>query len=253
MKKRVLSALMVLCMVLTLLPVSAFAVEQKDDYLGGVSLSVGTPKNHLHADPLDVGTFTATVGNTDSYQRLPRLTSYCPRCYDIVLEAIPEYYMVPQVGSYSLSKEGVIDNCSFSLAYSKSMSGYPCLQFNYDAVGAGITEVDLTVYYNFNDPGIAGNDFKACGTCGQWITVQSNRNWYEQTIHFTVTVKDDAKYTVTYTDGVDGEAVFADQKYEGLFAGTDTPAFNMTGITADKNGNPARQDYVFVSWNPTVA
>ena len=160
MKKRLLSVLLTLTMVLTLLPVSAFAVEQKDDYLGGVSLSVGTPKNHLHADPLDVGTFTATVGNTDSYQRLPRLTSYCPRCYDIVLEAIPEYYMVPQVGSYSLSKEGVIDNCSFSLAYSKSMSGYPCLQFNYDAVGAGITEVDLTVYYNFNDPGIAGRKYR---------------------------------------------------------------------------------------------
>ena len=30
MKKRVLSALMVLCMVLTLLPVSAFAVDTKD-------------------------------------------------------------------------------------------------------------------------------------------------------------------------------------------------------------------------------
>ena len=190
MKKRLLSAFLVLAMVLTLLPSAALAVEQKDDYLDGVSLNVGTPRNYLHMDALSAGTFTATVGETVSYQRLPRLTSYCPRCYNVVLDAIPEYYMVPQVGSYSLTKTGVIDNCSFSLAYSKSMRGYPCLQFNYDAVSAGTTQVELTIYYNFNDPGIAGTDYKACGTCGQWITVNSNRNWYKQTIHFTVVVQD---------------------------------------------------------------
>ncbi len=49
-------------------------------------------------------------------------------------------------------------------------------------------------------------------------------------------------YTVTYTDGVSGEA-FEDQVYSDLLSGLDTPAFN---------GTPARKDYVFMGWNPAV-
>ena len=52
------------------------------------------------------------------------------------------------------------------------------------------------------------------------------------------------KYTVTYTDGVDTEEVFADQVYGNLLSGTTTPAFN---------GTPTRTDYVFVGWKPEVA
>ena len=52
------------------------------------------------------------------------------------------------------------------------------------------------------------------------------------------------KYTVTYTDGVDGEEVFADQVYNDLLSGTATPTFN---------GTPTRDGYVFVGWNPAVA
>lgn len=51
-------------------------------------------------------------------------------------------------------------------------------------------------------------------------------------------------YTVTYTDGVDGEEIFADQVYSGLQAGTATPAFN---------GTPMRDDYKFAGWHPAVA
>ena len=50
------------------------------------------------------------------------------------------------------------------------------------------------------------------------------------------------KYTVTYTDGVKGKA-FADQVYDNLLSGTDTPAFN---------GTPTRKGYTFVSWTPKV-
>ena len=49
-------------------------------------------------------------------------------------------------------------------------------------------------------------------------------------------------YTVTYTDGVKGKA-FADQVYDNLLSGTDTPAFN---------GKPTRKGYTFVSWTPKV-
>ena len=52
------------------------------------------------------------------------------------------------------------------------------------------------------------------------------------------------KYTVTYTDGVDGEEVFADQVYRDLRSGTATPAFN---------GTPTRTDYFFAGWEPEVA
>ncbi len=51
------------------------------------------------------------------------------------------------------------------------------------------------------------------------------------------------KYTVTYTDGVDGVEIFKDQVYADLTAGTATPAFN---------GTPTRVGYVFAGWNPAV-
>ena len=51
-------------------------------------------------------------------------------------------------------------------------------------------------------------------------------------------------YTVTYTDGVDGEEVFADQVYGDLLSGTATPAFK---------GNPTRDGYVFDGWKPAFS
>ena len=51
-------------------------------------------------------------------------------------------------------------------------------------------------------------------------------------------------YTVTYTDGVDNEEIFADQVTSGLSAGTATPAFN---------GTPTRDGYTFKGWLPEVA
>ena len=52
------------------------------------------------------------------------------------------------------------------------------------------------------------------------------------------------KYTVTYTDGVEGEVVFADQVTENLYYNQDTPAFN---------GTPTRTGYTFAGWEPEVA
>ena len=51
------------------------------------------------------------------------------------------------------------------------------------------------------------------------------------------------KYTVTYTDGVDGEEIFKDQVYTVEF-GKATPAFN---------GTPTRDGYKFTGWTPAVA
>lgn len=61
---------------------------------------------------------------------------------------------------------------------------------------------------------------------------------------FTVTCDGDSSYyTVTYTDGVDGVVVFADQMYY-VPAGSQTPAFV---------GTPKRAGYVFTGWDPAVA
>ena len=69
---------------------------------------------------------------------------------------------------------------------------------------------------------------------GAWTVVGSNG--------VTFNVSCEQKYTVTYTDGVDGEVIFADQvSYKK--PGEKTPAFN---------GKPTRKGYTFVSWTPKV-
>ena len=50
------------------------------------------------------------------------------------------------------------------------------------------------------------------------------------------------KYTITYTDGVDGEEVFPDQTYT-VESGKPTPAFN---------GTPTRDGYTFAGWDREI-
>lgn len=51
-----------------------------------------------------------------------------------------------------------------------------------------------------------------------------------------------SRYTVTYTDGVDGKA-FKDQVHPDLVVGTITPKFD---------GTPTREGYTFTGWSPAV-
>lgn len=51
--------------------------------------------------------------------------------------------------------------------------------------------------------------------------------------------------TVTYTDGVKGEEVFADVVYKDIPYGTSTPAFGTK--------DPTRKGYKFLGWEPVVA
>ena len=53
--------------------------------------------------------------------------------------------------------------------------------------------------------------------------------------------EDEETYTVTYTDGVDGEEIFPDQVFDGLLVGLDVPAFE---------GTPMRDGYTFTGWSP---
>ena len=69
---------------------------------------------------------------------------------------------------------------------------------------------------------------------GAWTVVGSNG--------VTFNVSCEQKYTVTYTDGVDGEVIFADQvSYKK--PGEKTPKFR---------GTPTRTGYKFIGWEPAV-
>ena len=70
---------------------------------------------------------------------------------------------------------------------------------------------------------------------GAWTVVGSNG--------VTFNVSCEQKYTVTYTDGVDGEVIFNDQVYYKK-PGEKTPAFR---------GTPTRTGYKFIGWEPAVA
>ena len=52
-----------------------------------------------------------------------------------------------------------------------------------------------------------------------------------------------SRYTVTYTDGVDGEVVFEDKVFSDLVVGTRTPDFGEA---------PTRAGYTFKGWTPAI-
>lgn len=68
--------------------------------------------------------------------------------------------------------------------------------------------------------------------------------WAEDRNNNGIADDEEDRYTVTYTDGIADDEVFPDQAYSDLLSGTATPAFV---------GTPARKDYVFTGWTPTVA
>ena len=68
-----------------------------------------------------------------------------------------------------------------------------------------------------------------------------SRTWGDAKNWISVEV-DCTAYSVTYTDGADGEA-FADKVYKDLPYGAETPGFA---------GTPEREHYVFAGWTPAV-
>ena len=67
--------------------------------------------------------------------------------------------------------------------------------------------------------------------------------WKEDKNHDGTPDDQQEHFTVTYKDGVNGQA-FADQKTSDIVTGADTPKFN---------GTPSREGYVFAGWSPKVA
>ena len=240
--RKIVCLLLALLIIGSTLSATAFAAAGDTlDSLAGASLLEGTPNSFQFLRNNTEGTVTKEINESGFYQRLPRNTQTCPSCGGVLVELTPDYFAVPSAGSYVLSDPSVLGDCSFSLEYSK-FSGYttsPCLQFNYTAKRPGTTTVTLTFYYNYNYPSETGN----CSFCGQRVQTLSQTTWYQETTTFTVTVLGDT-YTVTYTDGVDGEEIFPDQVYTDLLFGDAIPEFV---------GTPTREGYVFAGWSPEVA
>lgn len=241
-KKRAAAALLAAGMFFSTPAVSIFAESDVAPMSNGVVIEEEIPYPAYPNQDIEAGSMTKQVGENGFYQRVPRSTSLCPNCRRVAVEYVPDVYTGL---SYTLSDESILTDCSFDIEGYRGEGGYngiPCLTFNYKAVHAGQTEVNLTLYYNFHQVAEVGY----CDYCGNFISVPRNYNWYKDTIHFTVIVpeNDEETYTVTYTDGVTGETVFPDQSYEGLKENDATPSFV---------GTPTREGYTFMGWAPTVA
>ena len=95
-----------------------------------------------------------------------------------------------------------------------------------------------------------GYTFKGWDTSSEAKTVvYTAANTFEITEHTTLYAVweqnvPEVKYTVIYTDGVEGEVIFEDKTFTDLAKDSATPAFGE---------NPTRTGYVFAGWNPEVA
>ena len=244
--KKLISLLLALVMLLSIIPMAA-AADGTIVY-GGVTLYTNTkPRYFTFLRNNAEGNVTKDVGESGVYQRLPRYTNICS-CGRTLVECIPDEYSANAQKTVELSDPTVLKDLSFTISgWSDDdfYSGNPCLTFNYTAAKPGTTNVKLTFYYNYNFDGASGK----CKRCERYANIPAMNTWLQETTTFTVTVTGDSgedekpDVTVTYTDGVENEEVFADQVYT-VKEGDATPAFE---------GTPTRTGYKFLGWNPEVA
>ena len=186
MKRRILSSLMALVLVFGLLPVSAMAASSTDldadvpelARLGDAYIQRRTPQQNEQGGvknstiSVPVQNYSLVTNEPGTYQRLPMAGNN----YAIYT---PTNYAVPATANVTVSEEGIIGNCSFTLG-KKLYNGryYPCLQFDYKALQEGTVTVTLHYYYNYALPKTVN------GTV-----------WWKEDATFTVTVGEQVKPT----------------------------------------------------------
>lgn len=198
--KRIAATVCAAAMCAAMLPATAFAEEPETkttlDSMSGVSLESGTPDSSLQGKTISGKNVTLQIGKVETFERLPNMTYSGQVCGHFLMQSIPTYYAVPSDGGYTVTEEGIIGNCSYSLS-EQSLSGgmWPGLQFSYEALKPGSTTVTLTYYYNFNEQG----GQYSCGTCGTPTRIPPDYNWYRDTVTFTVTVEGEPEPEPQYT------------------------------------------------------
>ena len=176
-----LALIMVLCMI----PTTAFAadiIDQKNK----VYIYKGEPQNSYFLRQIDGGSITKSKNEEVIWQRLPRYTSKCGRCNNVVEEVIPDLYCINPDKNIEITNPEVIGEYGVRVASWKGndvYNGYPCFEFYCKAAKAGETDVKVTYYYNYNYRGASGS----CNYCGNFVYVQAQINWYKESVTFHVT------------------------------------------------------------------
>ena len=233
MKKQFLSLFVLLCMIISMFPTTALAANIID-VSGNVTIT-RSDEELTCADNLYYGEVNVNGSATESKTRLthPVLPliqwQYGNNTYQIIPSAY-KYYV------YNINDPNHILEEIEGSEGSSTLSGWPgtykCYQtvVTTDGVTNGTATFDIDLIYQFS---------RLNSSIG-WTYAS---NWGGRTLHFTI--KQTVAYTVTYTDGVEDEEVFADEVHENLSSGVATPAFS--------GGTPTRTGYVFKGWNPEVA
>ena len=233
MKKQFLSLFVLLCMIISMFPTTALAANIID-VSGNVTIT-RSDEELTCADNLYYGEVNVNGSATESKTRLthPVLPliqwQYGNNTYQIIPSAY-KYYV------YNINDPNHILEGIEGSEGSSTLSGWPgtykCYQtvVTTDGVTNGTATFDIDLIYQFS---------RLNSSIG-WTYAS---NWGGRTLHFTI--KQTVAYTVTYTDGVEDEEVFADDVHENLSSGVATPAFS--------GGTPTRTGYVFKGWNPEVA
>ena len=232
MKKQFLSLFVLLCMIISMFPTTALAANI--DVSGKVTVD-RVYEEPTCADNLYYGEVNVNGSATESKTRLthPVLPliqwQYGNNTYQIIPSAY-KYYV------YNINDPNHILEGIEGSEGSSTLSGWPgtykCYQtvVTTDGVTNGTATFDIDLIYQFS-------------RLNSSIGWNYASNWGGRTLHFTI--KQTVAYTVTYTDGVEDEEVFADEVHENLSSGDATPAFS--------GGTPTRTGYVFKGWNPAVA
>ena len=220
-------------MIISMFPTTALAANIID-VSGNVTIT-RSDEELTCADNLYYGEVNVNGSATESKTRLthPVLPliqwQYGNNTYQIIPSAY-KYYV------YNINDPNHILEGIEGSEGSSTLSGWPgtykCYQtvVTTDGVTNGTATFDIDLIYQFS---------RLNSSIG-WTYAS---NWGGRTLHFTI--KQTVAYTVTYTDGVEDEEVFADEVHENLSSGVATPAFS--------GGTPTRTGYVFKGWNPEVA
>ena len=237
MKKQFLSLFVLLCMIISMFPTTALAANIID-VSGNVTIT-RSEEELTCADNLYYGEVNVKGSATESKTRLthPVLPlvqwQYGNNTYQIIPSAYK--YYVSNIKDPNNILEG-IEGSEGSSTLSGWPGTYKCYQtvVTTDGVTNGTATFDIDLIYQFS-------------RLNSSIGWNYTSNWGGRTLHFTITqtVDESTKYTVTYTDGVEDEEVFADEVHGNLSSGDATPAFS--------GGTPTRTGYVFKGWNPAVA